>query len=364
MKNQLARCRGLALLMVLVAAGTVCAQSELPVFRMDPVELVQGRETPGDPAVFVEYFGFRYLFAGAATKAEFEKDPSRYEIQLGGACGRMGPLSGSGRIDLFAVHDGRIYLFASEGCRKGFLAAPEKLLENDDPAPRGTAVQARRGRELLERAVAAAGGAAAVDGLTSYRQRLEHTENSPAKQVAVSESLLLQFPDRMRVENTWGESCWVMGADGATGYFESSGIRKPMHPMQRRALQRICNRQLAVILKARHRTDFVAFAEAGEPVGHPAVERVLVAFDGSTTTLGIDPGTGRIVSLAYRGRGPGAALGLVERRFAGFGPVGDMTLPRTVEVSFEGKVVADQSGTFAALAVNESTRIPSGEDRR
>ena len=153
MKNGVMPYRGLALLAALAAAGAVFAQSELSVFKPDPVELVQGRKTPGDPAFFVDYQGFRYVFASASTRAEFEKDPARYEIQLGGACARMGPLSGSCRIDLYAVHEGRIYIFASEGCRKGFLAAPEKLLESDDAVPAGTPEQARRGRELIERAV-------------------------------------------------------------------------------------------------------------------------------------------------------------------------------------------------------------------
>ena len=103
--------------------------------RLDAIALVQGDESPGLESVSISRHGFTYLFASPENKATFEANPERYEIQLGGACARMGALSGEGTTDLFAVHEGKIYIFASEGCRRGFLKAPQKVLDRADPLP-------------------------------------------------------------------------------------------------------------------------------------------------------------------------------------------------------------------------------------
>jgi len=78
--------------------------------------LVQGKEVEGDTKFKVTQRRFEYLFANAENKATFEKDPARYEIQLDGACARMGAPT-TGNPDLYTVHNGRIYIFGSEECQ-------------------------------------------------------------------------------------------------------------------------------------------------------------------------------------------------------------------------------------------------------
>jgi len=98
--------------------------SVVPLEGLDPVLLAGGKEAQGDEAFAVTRGQFRYLFAGAETKAAFEKEPGRFEIQLGGACAKMGPTV-RGNPDLFLVHEGRIYIFGSEECVKAFRAKRE-----------------------------------------------------------------------------------------------------------------------------------------------------------------------------------------------------------------------------------------------
>ena len=121
---------------------------------LDPVELAQGVEKKGVDAWTLDHGGSRYLFATEANLRAFETDPARFEIQLGGACGRMGPGSGRGSPSRFAVHDGRIYVFASDQCREAFLKAPEKFLDPDEPAPADDAAARAAGAALVEKAVA------------------------------------------------------------------------------------------------------------------------------------------------------------------------------------------------------------------
>ena len=64
---------------------------------LDPVLLTQGKEAQGEMNITVTRGQFRYMFANAANKAAFEQDPTRYEVQLNGACARM-PSRGSSTL--------------------------------------------------------------------------------------------------------------------------------------------------------------------------------------------------------------------------------------------------------------------------
>ena len=121
-----------SLLILIVFIGTAAAQNPasdtvIPIEGLDPVMLSQGKEVQGDMKYKVKRGRFEYLFANEENKATFEKDPSKYEIQLNGHCARMGAPT-TADPDLYAVHNGRIYVFGSEECQTFFKATPEKYL--------------------------------------------------------------------------------------------------------------------------------------------------------------------------------------------------------------------------------------------
>ena len=98
---------------------------------LDPVVLAGGEEAAGKADLWADHAGYRYRFVSTATRQRFLADPDRYGIQLGGACAFMagdGAPPGSGDPDRFLVHDGRIYIFATEGCRTGFRADPQRYI--------------------------------------------------------------------------------------------------------------------------------------------------------------------------------------------------------------------------------------------
>lgn len=106
----------------------------------DPVRLTRGDESPGDPEISEVHDGYRYQFHDEATRNEFRSDPSRYAIQLRGACAAMGVSGaepGSGDPSVFYVHEGRIYIFASDHCRSDFMADPEAMLAGGTDAAEG-----------------------------------------------------------------------------------------------------------------------------------------------------------------------------------------------------------------------------------
>lgn len=328
---------------VLALASASAAADELAgTLNVDPVELVRGTEVQGKEDISATYYRFRYLFANEANKAEFEKHPKKYEIQLGGACARMGPLSGVGRPDLYTVYQGKIYIFASEACRNTFLRAPELVLERPEAVPTGSDKAKREGRELLGKAVAAMGGAGRIDAVEVYQERRERESDSEGQAYNVVDTLTIKFPDKVRTDHIWGDDRYTMVVTGDDAWKEEPDQTFSLHPQQREAAEaQYLGRNLLVILKSRNDPKLVAvhtgrqeFDYKGEPV---PLELVSVHYHGATSILGLDPESGRILLRVYHGRGPNGLLGFVERIFTDFESVDGILLPKNATVRFNGE---------------------------
>ena len=100
------------------------------------------------------------------------------------------------------MHDGRIYIFGSDECHKRFAATPTKFLPPTPAAmPAGPKAHAD-GRALVDRAVAAIGGAARLDALTSYVESWSCMQQTMQGDVPVDARALWRFPGGVRMERT------------------------------------------------------------------------------------------------------------------------------------------------------------------
>jgi YHS domain-containing protein len=91
----------------------------------DPVAYFkQGKAVPGNPAIKSEYKGATYLFASQADKADFDKDPGKYEPQYGGFCANS--MAHGRRSDInpkaFRVYRGKLYVCSSQRALTEFSA--------------------------------------------------------------------------------------------------------------------------------------------------------------------------------------------------------------------------------------------------
>jgi YHS domain-containing protein len=343
----------------------------VPLDGLDPVMLVQGKEIQGKEKFSVIRGQFQYLFASEENKALFEKNPTQYEIQLGGTCARMGPAAG-GSPDLYTVHNKRIYIFGSANCKELFEAAPEKYLETAPAAApvAGTPEAVRKGRALIEKAVVAMGGTAKIDAMTSYQSRGATLQNGPDGSREVKTALTIVFPDRIRHEQTipsFGVVATVV-APGQAFITTPRGTR-PMLELQRAEQQKQDKRNAVVILRARKNADFKAVSAGPGKIGETVVEQVAVEFDGVATTLGIDPASGRILSLSFRGRGHDGVIGTIARVFSDFRNVDGLNLPFKMSVSFNGEPDPSQSYTTESITINSKLdpmifERPDGAARR
>ena len=336
--------------------AVVNAAETARVFNLDPVALVSGAEIEGREEVSVIHQGMRYQFKTDENKKAFESDPARYEVQMGGACARMGPLSGEGQAQYFAVSDEKIYIFASESCRERFLENPAHFLDPDEPAPTGDENAHKRGRAFIEKAVLAVGGAERLDATTGLAERSEKMEESRGEQVKTTKLRAFTFPDAYFREDTWGDLNWGIYLKGDEGRFVNNDGSRPMAPVQMRALRRFFQTQPLYILKSRGRADFVAVHEGSDTVNGRPVERIAVGFDGLKVSLYIDAENGRILKQAYRGRGPEMWFGTVAKTFEDFQDINGLALPTAFTIAFEGKLVSGKKQS--TLSLNEKLAPP------
>jgi YHS domain-containing protein/outer membrane lipoprotein-sorting protein len=333
------------------------AEPILGTFPVDPVELVRGKEVTGSENTTAEHYRFIYRFANEANKAEFLANPQKYEIQLGGACARMGPLSGPGDAHRFAVHKGRIYIFASDACRKTFLGDPDKYLDRPDPVPVGTDDAKTEGRKLIEKAIEAMGGAAKLDAVKSYQWQKDQKVQSGGKTYDQTDRVTIAFPDRLRVDYIWDGSRygWVHTGDGS--WAEEPKRSYSLHSQQRDALVRDrLGHNLLAALKSRKQSDFVAVHMGqGEIIvdGKPMkMEKVAAHWNGVTNYVAIDAESGRILAQTFRGQGPNAGYGVVERTFTAWSEHDGLKIPEKYVARFDGEDVADTADATTAIRLD------------
>ena len=102
-----------------------------------------GAVVPGTEKFAVEYDGQQYLFPDESTKKKFAENPEKYAPVLNGdctVCYQHGGHRPAGKVEYSLVHEGRLYLFPSEGTLKEFFAfqrdSQQEVAPNSGPACR------------------------------------------------------------------------------------------------------------------------------------------------------------------------------------------------------------------------------------
>lgn len=333
-----------ALIALLISSGVVRAETPAPALALkglDPVALAAGKEVPGLESIESEFGKFKYRFATPENKKLFDAKPADHCIQFGGACGKMGPFSGSGSTERFFIHDKRIYVFASEFCRDAFKTDPEKYIERPNPVPAGTADEKKRGAALVEKTLEGFGGAKAVDAVKSLQRVEKITYKQGGKETVGAGRAYWVYPDRVRVEEDYGTP-YGHAVNGGKG-FELYGKQDwPLEPALRDDAWRRALRDPLVMLRNQTAKGFTAVAR-GE-------HRVEVALDGATSLWTLDPKTGRIVKAEYKTLR--ATVGDLVIEYSDFKPVNGLVLPHATTESFNVKLVAVPEKRIEKLIVD------------
>ncbi len=329
----------------LAIAASLPAQDDTtsPALRgLDPVSLTAGQETAGEAAHQASYGGYTYRFESAKNRATFLAAPQRFAIQMDGGCASMGPLSGRGSPDRFLVHDGRIYIFASDPCRDGFAKNPAACFDPDVARPQPSAAAIARGRELLGKAVAAHGGAERLRTLRSLAFRREYERNGYTYDLRY----VVGFPDRTRLTTTIrrGDESWHYASVLAGKHSRqiTDGKNEPMGPAGRREMgRRLRCRPLVALHHALTRPQAVVAVAAAidTPAGAGgSYDRLAIWIDGVALELGLDD-AGVVRTSKARARGPTQRFGELVLQFGDFETHGGVLVGTSVTGTFQGAPV-------------------------
>lgn len=200
-----------------------------------------------------------------------------------------------------------------------------------------TAAGKARGAALIDQAVEAAGGAALIDGLSGLRLEADNQLVTPQGTFDISAVSTTVFPDHQRTELTLPFGTIVQVVSGGDAWMKSPQGVQTMPAPQKEQAQKGLVRAYHNLLRQRTRDDFVAAAVGPAEVDGTAVEAVQVEIAGQVLTLGIDPASGYILSLAYRGTNNAGAPGEVRQVNRDFRMVDGLLVAHQAELTFEGE---------------------------
>lgn len=347
---------GLACLVLVLPSHGQAPEPPEALDGIDPVVLIeQGKEVGGKADYSVVRGPFRYLFASRESKAAFEADPAKYEIQFGGLCARMGGATAGNPAD-FLVHEGRIYVFGSDECHRRFAEAPSKYLP--PPAASLDASGPARGAAaaLIERASAALGGRERLAAVRTYVETASQVQERPSGPLSVTRVRSWRSPGDLREERTMGAMdrrftiTSIVAADGGWTAFNDGGFR-PMLPAALSYAQVDAGRHPLALVRDGDGTR-VAAAQAATLQGHD-VEQVRIVRGPLDVTLGIDPGSGAPRTIAFVDRGPEGVYGQYVLVLSDYRPAGELRLPFRLEAFFNGEPEPSRSWTIESIQVNE-----------
>jgi YHS domain-containing protein len=348
-----------ALVFVMSTAAVLAQQTPGPIEALDGVDVVvllkQGKEVFGKQAFRSERGRFAYLFSSAETKAEFDKAPDKYAIQLGGVCARMGGTVRGNASD-YAVHEGKIYIFGSDACHKAFVTAPEKYIPKPAAAMPADPSAAKRGMALLDKAAASAG--AKLDSVTSYVETITEVQTrSTGEKREIVVRNLWQFPSAARTERTVptqnGEKIsfgTLLTAEGAWGFGGQDMAR--VIPEALPSVQLDLGRHLVALLRSRRAAGTKVAALGTATIDGKTVERVRVKRGGLDVTLNVDPATGRPHSTTFINRNRDGQFGEYTLVYGDFRTVDGVTVPFEEKALFNGTADASSSRKLQSVSVN------------
>jgi YHS domain-containing protein len=89
----------------------------------------------GDATFISTYRGATYLFASAANKADFDKEPEKYVPQYGGFCAygmASGVLADPEGPGAFTIYKGKLYFCGNQGALKSFRSDIDNNIDKAD----------------------------------------------------------------------------------------------------------------------------------------------------------------------------------------------------------------------------------------
>jgi zinc protease len=207
-----------------------------------------------------------------------------------------------------------------------------------------------KGQALLAKAVDALGGAAALDGVKSYAANGQTTVKTPQGEFTLQTKETLALPDRFRQELTLPMGQMTVVIAGPEAFMITPQGEQAMPASMREQAENQLAHVPMLLLRQRTQPGFEAVAAGEGKSGDTATALLAITFKGRTSTLGIDPQSGRVLTVSFRGSGPDGVPADTVQTFSDFRPAGGLTLPFAQSTSLNGEAYA--TSTVSAVTVN------------
>lgn len=320
--------------LAIAALGAASEKPLLGTFSVDVVSLItDGKSDPGKPEFTADRLRYRYLFSSKEHRDAFLKQPEKFEVQLGGACGKMAELGGRGSTQRYWVYKGKLYVFASDGCRTGFQSNPEGHIERDEPQVVADSKRRGEARGFLDKAAKWSGLAQVKKGASiSALQESELKQGSHTYKVK-GVTRVATSGDYYDVTTYDGTGYANQIAKGKAVEIDPKGVATEHVPTWKRALERQRARNLTYILLNRNSK---AMTTKSEGVSD-GVASVVVNIDGATSILWIEAATGKVISQTFKGRNRSGIIGDVQLDFSSYETKDGVTLPVEWSATYNGQ---------------------------
>jgi YHS domain-containing protein len=342
-------------LLGMITAGWLRGQDknskEFALRGLDPVELTRGRESEGEDRFAASSGKFRYRFVSDENRRLFETDPERYGIRFGGACMRMGPLSGGGDSDRFVVHAGGIYVFASDACRNTFLKSPDRYVIREDPKIAQDEESSKRASDVLDRAVEALGGKEKLLSLKTLGIDLEIILKTPESETRFIRKSILGHDFDYFTEDVYDTYRGGWKISGGRGFF-TWGKGEYAAPSVSRFMTRTLMHEPVAVLKSFLAGKCQAMISATGEDADSDSDAVIVNTGEGSTTLIVDRKTGQIKGTRFDGWG-NLGMSRFERTYEDFSTFDGLSLPRKISTRVDGKVTEGLTTRIVSIRIND-----------
>lgn len=216
------------------------------------------------------------------------------------------------------------------------LGMPVKEIDLAIPEPKKTVAAAddsslAAGKALLDKAVAAIGGAAKLNGITDVTQMADVAISSGGGQMAAKQKNVFLPPSTYRQESTLPFGTVVVYTDGKGGWLKTPQGEQPLAGPVMQQMQGQLFRDFLSVMKSN---------SSGRKVNALGGGVVEITEGAMTTKLTIDEKTGMPLKQMYTSPGMGGAPTEVEETYSDFKEFNGLKLPTKITVLQGGKPAA------------------------
>ncbi|HET8646803.1 MAG TPA: hypothetical protein VFO85_15010 [Vicinamibacteria bacterium] len=208
------------------------------------------------------------------------------------------------------------------------------------------------GQALIEKAVAAFGGAAAVDAVTGLELRARGTRRVQADDLPVTTLTRYHFPDRYYQELAlpMGTLKTVLGPKSA--FIVAGEGAMPLPEGERQSILKLMQRNVLAVLRARRQPGFRAQVVGADTVEGAKVQLVRVTRGTDVVTLGIEPVTGEVRQTRFDSAGGATTTGTLVVTYSDYRPAGTL-----LRLRYPYRSIGVMSGTPAFSQMVEAVIV-------